>query len=329
MSTSTVPLDLVMGGFASGKTSLIRRVLGSSSLPVSVILNDVQILNSEVALLGAVAHSVETITGGCMCCAAKDELTPALAKVLDAAAAGHGSAISRIVLECAGSAHPDSVLGIVARDAMASTRFRIGKVVLVIDCSLSEDYSVNLDPAVLAMADIVILAKADLASAHRVEELRDSLEGRTTAEVFVVAEEHGIDTMSSFWMASETGEPRGRRVVSPESAQTTNRSPAETNGGITETLLEWEGTTNWAVFGIWLSLFVRKHSDSIRRIKGELRVGDSTLLVNAVGRTIYPPEEVGADTSEGMNRLLVVHSAALVEYDSLLESATRAARGKL
>jgi cobalamin biosynthesis protein CobW len=103
MAERPIPVLVVSGFLGSGKTTLVRHLLGDAQLSgerIAVISNEFGALGIDQALLGANEDAYVELEGGCVCCQLSDELRDTL-QMLRERVDPH-----RIVVETSGVALP-------------------------------------------------------------------------------------------------------------------------------------------------------------------------------------------------------------------------------
>ncbi len=103
MTDRPIPVLVVSGFLGSGKTTLVRHLLGEAQLSgerIAVISNEFGALGIDQALLGANEDAYVELEGGCVCCQLSDELRDTL-QMLRERIDPH-----RIVVETSGVALP-------------------------------------------------------------------------------------------------------------------------------------------------------------------------------------------------------------------------------
>ncbi|ETW92309.1 MAG: hypothetical protein ETSY1_44225 [Candidatus Entotheonella factor] len=103
MTNRPIPVLVVSGFLGSGKTTLVRHLLGEAQLAgerIAVISNEFGALGIDQALLGANEDAYVELEGGCVCCQLSDELRDTL-QMLRERVDPH-----RIIVETSGVALP-------------------------------------------------------------------------------------------------------------------------------------------------------------------------------------------------------------------------------
>src|SRR6185312_6144723 len=173
-----VPVTVVTGFLGAGKTTLVNRWLADAPRgDVAVIVNEIGAVGIDGELLAARARELVEITGGCVCCATREELVRALGEV-----AARGP--SRILVETSGAASPAGVVRAVA----GGTTFGLDGIVTVVDASRI-DITVSQDLAIeqLGYADVVVLSHADACDAAALGLAADMVEARNAAALIAQA----------------------------------------------------------------------------------------------------------------------------------------------
>ena len=163
----TKPITLVGGYLGSGKTTLINRFLSSPRAGrTAVVVNDFGDVNIDAALIRASGADTLELTNGCICCQITDDVQRTMSGL--AARAD----IDRVICEVSGIGDP-SQLG----TWRTFPGFRAGPTVvcadaLMTEARLADEYVEDVVRAQIAGADIVLVTKADLATADQVERVR-------------------------------------------------------------------------------------------------------------------------------------------------------------
>lgn len=160
-----IPVVVVAGYLGAGKSTLLNHLLaGSGDARIGVVVNDFGAVNIDALLVSGSTGSggVQTVSlsNGCVCCTVDDE---ELEDVLGALA---GRGLDLIVVEASGLAEPAAM---VRRVVLApDRRIDYGGLVYVADAA-HLPATMDRHPSLrhhLALADLVVLNKIDLAAEH-------------------------------------------------------------------------------------------------------------------------------------------------------------------
>lgn len=100
-SGKSIPVTLVTGLLGSGKTSVIHQLFKHKPKHEQwgLIVNEFGDIGIDSVTLGLDTHSIETVTGGCLCCSAQFGYQQALQKLIK-------RPLDRILIEPTGLGHP-------------------------------------------------------------------------------------------------------------------------------------------------------------------------------------------------------------------------------
>ena len=167
-----VPVVLLGGYLGAGKTTVLNEMLARTDQPIAVFVNDVGRVNIDAALIAR--HDGETIelTDGCVCCSLAGGLVAAFGRLR-----ARPEPPELVVVELSGVAVPNRVA-----PWASSTGFRLDGVVVLADASTiaTQVDDVSVGPLVrtqLEAADLVLVTKADLVDADRLERAVDVVSG--------------------------------------------------------------------------------------------------------------------------------------------------------
>lgn len=199
-----IPATVVTGFLGSGKTTLIRHLLGNSGRRIGLIINEFGDLGVDRELLmgglrdKCCADDVIELANGCLCCTVADEFLPAMERLLD-----RPDPPDHIVVETSGLALPkplvkafqwpgirqrvtvDGVVAMVDTPAVAAGRFADGP-----GPDSPPDHDAPLEELFddqLAAADLVILNKRDLMDADAFDAIGADIRSRLRPGVKAVA----------------------------------------------------------------------------------------------------------------------------------------------
>jgi G3E family GTPase len=159
-----IPVFLVTGFLGSGKTTLLWKWLHEapvSGLRPAVVINDFGEMSVDSLLLGRSDVPLETVSGGCVCCADDAQLGHAVRRL---AADGERSVI---LVETSGLAEPDAVVDQLTDPDVAEVARLHGVFTVVdvlgFDALRSEIAEWRLAERQIQFAGVVFLSHCDLA----------------------------------------------------------------------------------------------------------------------------------------------------------------------
>ncbi|MBV6274301.1 GTP-binding protein [Alcaligenaceae bacterium CGII-47] len=334
-----IPINVLTGFLGSGKTSLLRRLLHSDTLAhCAVLINELGEVGLDYELLDHIDQETVVLQNGCICCGIRDDLERALLSLHERRDQGILPPFDRVIIETTGLADPVPVLNTVIIDPILRHHFRIGTVVATVD-SVNGLWQLKNQPESVkqaAIADRLVLTKADLVDASQVDALRTALiRINPTARLLVSHNDAGA---ADVLMEQDTSAASRQDEVlqwfyhSPEKSFNTARTeplfgaagrrlgPVH-RAGISTVSLVFEQPLDWIAFGVWFSMLLHSHGDRILRIKGILDIAGSErpTVVHGVQHLMHPPSHLNTwPSSDRRSRLVLI--GHLPPRDDLLES---------
>lgn len=172
-NASPVPLYLLCGPLGAGKTTLLLRLLKhwrGQGKRVGVLMNEAGAISLDGARAATLAAVVRNITGGCVCCDAREDILRGLLELVSE----QKSAV--VILECSGIAHVDDLVDAVT-DPSCQALVTLTKVIALVEpVVMSADRMNDASHAGLVRyADEIVLNKQDLYAPVRWERSRAAL----------------------------------------------------------------------------------------------------------------------------------------------------------
>lgn len=322
------PVVNVLTGFlGSGKTTLLRRLLGTSAFARSAVLvNELGEIPLDHDLLERLDRETVVLRSGCICCGVRTDMADALLRLQDRRARGEVPAFDRVVIETTGLADPVPVLNTIMADPALRHHYRIGTVVATVDAVFGAGQLRQRPESVkqVAVADRIVITKADLVSGNELIELHGQVAGInphcrlvvsrndvSEAEILVTSDLSGDDRglEVSQWFAAGTAASARERpfrlfagidlgsVDGDEPAGIGRHQALARMHGQVETLsLVFDEPLDWTAFGVWLSMLLHRHGSRILRVKGilDLKGVDVPTVVHGVQHLLHPPLHLAA-----------------------------------
>jgi G3E family GTPase len=271
-------------------------------------MHDTAVLVNEFGEVGLDHHLVQRLDEqtillghGCVCCTVRQDLVQALTALLDRDQRGLIAPLRRVVIETTGLADPAPLVFTVVINPMLQHHFRIDKVVTTVD-AVNGPLHLDRHPVSrkqVALADEIIITKADLALPDTVATLRECLRRDNPAARLTTAVLGDLDPQ---WLldpqANHAAVARTTATMSPELLQMPPHPTGASHPHGTEIrslALTFTQPLDWIAFSVWLSMLLHAHGEAVLRVKGLLNVGATgPVVLNGVQHILHPPEHLAA-----------------------------------
>ena len=179
MPESLIPVTLLTGFLGSGKTTLLNHLVRQPELADAlVIINEFGEVGLDHLLMSRLPDdSVVEMSSGCLCCTIRGDLVSTLKDAHWRFSRAGERRFDRVVIETTGLADPAPIVQTLMTVGVITRRYRFDGVVTTIDLT-NADRTLDTQPEALkqaAMADCLLLTKADLAEPTAVKALEQRL----------------------------------------------------------------------------------------------------------------------------------------------------------
>lgn len=191
MAFEPIAVSILTGFLGAGKTTLLNRLLKDPELDsTAVIINEYGEVSIDHLLVEKASDGIIELADGCICCTVRGELVDTLADLVDRMQTGRIAPLKRIVIETTGLADPVPVLHSVMGHPVLAQAFRLDGVICVVDAVNGAGTLDAHAEAVrqVAVADRIVLTKADLATAGDVAAIKARLRALNPSAPIVGAE---------------------------------------------------------------------------------------------------------------------------------------------
>lgn len=280
-----LPVIIVTGFLGAGKTTLIKRFLGSAEgHGTAVVVNEFGDVGIDDALLRPSADQTVLLGNGCLCCNFRSDLQVVLRQLISDRERGLVPYFNRILIETSGLAEPGPILRTFATDRALGGECHVDSVIAVADAlnglSTLERFPEARQQALLA--DIIVISKSDLVGADASETLAARLHDLNPRARFVNAVAGDVD-LSIFATAQRSPGFRAEAI-----AEVTH------SDGVRSFALSWKRPLAWPVFARAMDTLLALRGDDILRAKGLLAIEGckGPVAVQFVQHLAHPPVEL-------------------------------------
>lgn len=320
-----IPVTLFTGFLGSGKTTLLSNLLRQPSMQdTAVVINEIGEAGLDHLLVRTVedtyiADNTVLLGSGCLCCTLRNELADTLRDLHFKRLLGAIPTFERLVIETTGLADPGPILGHLLNEKVIADAYRLDVVVVTVDSvhGLAQLERHTEARRQVAVADVLLLTKSDLADKKEVDALAKALaELNPGAAQYRVAQGEIAPALildAGLYDLEQKAQPQ-RWMHVPNGA-------AAVHDGIASFVVELPQPPDWSRLEEKLHWLCVTHGERLLRLKGIAHAaGQPTpLAVHAVHHTLYPPTPLaGWQVADRVTRLVLIG-------EELDEQAIRAA----
>jgi G3E family GTPase len=312
---------------------LLARLLGHPGLgETAVIVNELGEVGIDHHLLTRVDERTVLLDSGCLCCTLRGDLADELRDLIDRRDAGEIPPFRRVVVETTGLAEPAPILFTLLTDRLVQANYRLDGTVTTVDAVNGADQLDRQPEAAkqAAVADRLVLTKTDIAGPGEAAALAARLRrinphapilevvlGEIEPEALLAAPERDLRTVADELAAEAAAAVSGHRHdpghgaghdpgpgAGDEHGVGHHHGPGEAHAFS----IVLEEALDWTAFGVWLSMLLQAHGQSVLRVKGLLDVGgNGPLLLNGVQHVVHPPQHLaGWPDRDHRSRLVII-----------------------
>ncbi|MET9674769.1 GTP-binding protein [Streptomyces sp. NPDC006482] len=210
MSTQQIPVVVLAGFLGAGKTTLLNHLLRSArGTRIGVMVNDFGDIGIDAMTVAGQVGSTVSLGNGCLCCAVDASELDEYLEVLTRPE----SRLDVIVIEASGLAEPQELVRMVL--ASENERIVYGGLVQVVDAA-EFDTTRRLHPETdrhLAIADLVVVNKADQVPEDRLRAVRETVTGLAGRAAVVEASHGRVEPELLFDRVAPEGEIEGQMSI--------------------------------------------------------------------------------------------------------------------
>ncbi|MGE3775327.1 MAG: GTP-binding protein, partial [Gammaproteobacteria bacterium] len=185
-----IPIVLLTGFLGSGKTTLLKRLLADPACTRTiVVINEFGEVGIDHLIVANLAESIVELRNGCLCCTIRGDLALTLHELLYKRRLGELPPFDRIVIETSGLADPVPLAHTLMVTPALVRTVHLARIVTVVD-ALNGPQTVAAHETAgdqIALADLVVLSKGDLAAAGERDAARALVAALNPAAVVVEA----------------------------------------------------------------------------------------------------------------------------------------------
>lgn len=283
----TVPVTVLTGFLGAGKTTLLARLIQRPELARSALfINEVGAIAIDHHLVRDVRGDAVVLGSGCVCCTVAGDLVRALTELAAQVARGEVPPFDRALIETTGLADPTGAIAALVQHPLIARSYRAGAVVTAVDGLLGADTLARQPEAAaqVALADRVVLTKADLAGEDALAAAEAAVRLRNVAAPLIRSVQGEVDPEVLLAAGSDTAWI---------DAAARARTP---HGFITTFTTCFARPVRMGPLGLWLTLMTQMHGGALLRVKGIVDVEgeDAPVVIDCVQHVVHPARQLPA-----------------------------------
>ena len=300
--SGVTPVTVLTGFLGSGKSTLLNRWLRDPRLAsTAVLVNEWGDIAIDHALVRESSERVVVMAGGCICCRAAGDIVRALRELHFQRVEGAIPDYRRVIIETSGLADPAPLMATLVEMPIMAARHALGGVVATVDGQYGVRET-DAHPEVVkqvAMADRLVVTKADLASAASLEALEARLAAINPAALRVRSAHGAADAsvvLDAGLHRADSRLPDASGWLNAGAYRLAGAPGAQHTAGIVSFAWQREEPCAWADVESALETLIDLRGDRILRMKGLVNVVDEPgpRAVHAVQHTLYPAARLAA-----------------------------------
>jgi G3E family GTPase len=304
-----IPVTLLTGFLGSGKTTLLNKLLNHAEMcDTAMIINELgEVGLDQIFANNNLTKNIESqhisentvlLSSGCLCCSLKNELADTMRDLFFKRSLKAIPEFKRLVIETTGMADPGPILSNLMNEPVIESTYRLDAVVVTIDSVYGlQQIEANKEALKqVAVADVLVLTKIDLASnnqIHLLSEKINTINPSATQHKIM----HGelapgfVIDVGLFDNTSKKPKPK-RWLREPVSSRLQKATIPQKihNDEISSFTVVMPKPLNWSELKPIILWLCRTYGESLLRLKGIIHAEDKPvpLAIHAVHFTPYP-----------------------------------------
>ena len=292
-----LPVFLLSGFLGSGKTLLLNALLKAPAFTnTAVIVNEFGEIGLDHALVQQGCDNVVLLEAGCLCCTIADSLHETLADLHFRRVRGELPPFERVVIETTGLADPAPILNTLLGNRLVTGHYRLAAAIVTVDAvHFESELARHREVAKqIAVADRLVITKADLAPAEQTEKRLRALNPGAQ----LIRSHNGSAALEAF------APHQSANIKPPEDLHQHLHSE-----GIRAHCFVLDAPVSWSGVAAWSRLVADVLGERLLRCKGLIEIAETgeVVFLQGVQNIFHAPERLaGWPDADRRSRLVCI-----------------------
>ena len=278
MKDRRISVTIITGFLGAGKTTLLNNLIKQyPEKKFAIIENEFGEVGIDGGLIVGSDENIFELSNGCICCSLNEGFYETIEKLLDSQ-----YEFNHLLIETTGIADPDSIIQAFLSSESIQLHFRIDSVICLADCANMEDL-IDEEPEVrkqLALADVVLLNKADIVQPGYLKELEKLIGGINPMASIYPVKYAKVDTMNLLNLKAFSTKTIEKSTTSFQNVSFFGNSFVNQSSFLTKPAHHQHkhniksfgfiipGSFDMKKFNLWIQNFLFFNQNTVYRIKG-------------------------------------------------------------